>query len=91
MPSAWKADRIRSATTTIFAEMSALALATQSVNLGQGFPDTDGPAFMLEEARGAIAGGMNQYQIPVAQISEANKPGPRPPYQALRTTAASGS
>ena len=60
-PSAWKADRIGSATTTIFAEMSALALATQSINLGQGFPDTDGPAFMLEEARAAIAGGMNQY------------------------------
>ena len=61
MPSAWKADRIGSATTTIFAEMSALALATQSINLGQGFPDTDGPAFMLEEARAAIAGGINQY------------------------------
>src|SRR5688500_11646818 len=61
MASAWKADRIRSATATIFAEMSALALATRSVNLGQGFPDTDGPAFMLEEARAAIAGGMNQY------------------------------
>jgi N-succinyldiaminopimelate aminotransferase len=61
MPSAWKADRIHAATTTIFAEMSALALATQSINLGQGFPDTDGPAFMLEEARAAIAGGMNQY------------------------------
>jgi N-succinyldiaminopimelate aminotransferase len=61
MPSVWKADRIRAATATIFAEMSALALATQSINLGQGFPDTDGPAFMLEEARAAIAGGMNQY------------------------------
>jgi N-succinyldiaminopimelate aminotransferase len=61
MASAWKAERIRSATTTIFAEMSALALATQSVNLGQGFPDTDGPTFMLEEARAAIAGGLNQY------------------------------
>ena len=61
MASAWKADRIGSATTTIFAEMSALALATQSINLGQGFPDTDGPAFMLEEARAAIAGGINQY------------------------------
>src|SRR5215207_9867513 len=61
MPSAWKADRIRSATATIFAEMSALALATRSINLGQGFPDTDGPAFMLEEACAAIAGGMNQY------------------------------
>jgi N-succinyldiaminopimelate aminotransferase len=41
--------------------MSALAIATQSINLGQGFPDTDGPAFMLEEARAAIAGGINQY------------------------------
>ena len=61
MASAWKAERIHSATTTIFAEMSALALATQSINLGQGFPDTDGPTFMLDEARAAIAGGMNQY------------------------------
>ena len=61
MASAWKADRVGSATTTIFAEMSALALATQSVNLGQGFPDTDGPDFMLDEARAAIAGGVNQY------------------------------
>jgi N-succinyldiaminopimelate aminotransferase len=57
----WQADRIRSATTTIFAEMSALALATQSINLGQGFPDTDGPDFMLDEARAAIADGINQY------------------------------
>jgi len=61
MASAWKAERVRSATTTIFAEMSALAVATGSVNLGQGFPDTDGPAFMLEEARAAIAAGVNQY------------------------------
>jgi N-succinyldiaminopimelate aminotransferase len=61
MSSAWRAGRIGAATTTIFAEMSALATATQSINLGQGFPDTDGPAFMLEEARAAIASGMNQY------------------------------
>jgi N-succinyldiaminopimelate aminotransferase len=61
MASAWKAERVRSATTTIFAEMSALALSTGSVNLGQGFPDTDGPDFMLEEARAAIAAGLNQY------------------------------
>jgi N-succinyldiaminopimelate aminotransferase len=57
----WQAERVRSATTTIFAEMSALAVATQSVNLGQGFPDTDGPDFMLDEARAAIAAGVNQY------------------------------
>ena len=61
MASPWKAERVRSATTTIFAEMSALAQATGSVNLGQGFPDTDGPDFMLEAARSAIASGANQY------------------------------
>ena len=61
MPSAWKAERVRSASTTIFAEMSALAVATGSVNLGQGFPDTDGPEWMLTAARDAISAGMNQY------------------------------
>ena len=61
MASQWKAERVASATTTIFAEMSALAVATGSVNLGQGFPDSDGPTFMLEEARAAIAAGVNQY------------------------------
>ena len=61
MGQGWQADRVRGATTTIFAEMSALALATGSVNLGQGFPDTDGPDFMLDEARAAIAAGVNQY------------------------------
>jgi hypothetical protein len=38
-----------------------------------------------------FTGGTNQYELPVMSISEANNPGPRPPYQALRTTAASGS
>jgi N-succinyldiaminopimelate aminotransferase len=47
--------------TTIFAEMSALAVRTGSVNLGQGFPDTDGPAEMLDAAVEAIRGGRNQY------------------------------
>ena len=41
--------------------MSALAVATSSINLGQGFPDSDGPRFMLDEARAAIAAGVNQY------------------------------
>ena len=40
--------------TTIFAEMSALAVATGSVNLGQGFPDTDGSAEVLQAAVTAI-------------------------------------
>ena len=47
--------------TTIFAEMSALATTTGSINLGQGFPDTDGPQVMLDAAREAIASGRNQY------------------------------
>jgi N-succinyldiaminopimelate aminotransferase len=41
--------------------MTALAVRTGSVNLGQGFPDTDGPQAMLEAARHAIATGVNQY------------------------------
>ena len=46
---------------TIFAEMSALAARTGAINLGQGFPDEDGPAVVLEAARDAIAAGLNQY------------------------------
>ena len=47
---------------TIFAEMSALAVATGSVNLGQGFPDTDGPIEVIEAAAAAIREGRgNQY------------------------------
>ncbi|MFF2369737.1 aminotransferase class I/II-fold pyridoxal phosphate-dependent enzyme [Agromyces sp. NPDC058110] len=46
---------------TIFAEMSALASRTGAINLGQGFPDEDGPAEVLEAARAAIASGVNQY------------------------------
>jgi len=46
---------------TIFAEMSALAISTSSINLGQGFPDEDGPAEVLEAARQAISDGFNQY------------------------------
>lgn len=46
---------------TIFAEMSALATRTGAVNLGQGFPDVDGPAHVVEAAREALAGGRNQY------------------------------
>ena len=46
---------------TIFAEMSALATRTNSLNLGQGFPDTDGPQEVLDAAAAALAGGVNQY------------------------------
>jgi len=47
--------------TTIFAEMSALAVETGAVNLGQGFPDTDGPREVLDAAVDAIRAGANQY------------------------------
>lgn len=48
--------------TTIFAEMSALALQTGSINLGQGFPDTDGPEEVREAAVRALRDGRgNQY------------------------------
>ncbi len=47
--------------TTIFAEMSALAVDTGAINLGQGFPDTDGPIEVLDAAVDAIRSGVNQY------------------------------
>lgn len=53
--------RMREFGTTIFAQMSALAVATGSTNLGQGFPDVDGPSEMLDAAVAAIRGGRNQY------------------------------
>ena len=53
--------RLQPFTTTIFATMSELAAATGSVNLGQGFPDTDGPEELREVAVAAIREGRNQY------------------------------
>lgn len=47
--------------TTIFTVMSALAVQHQSINLGQGFPDTDGPSDILEAAAAALFDGRNQY------------------------------
>ncbi|SFL95005.1 N-succinyldiaminopimelate aminotransferase, partial [Streptomyces pini] len=48
--------------TTVFAEMSALAVRTGSINLGQGFPDTDGPEQVREAAVRALREGKgNQY------------------------------
>ena len=46
---------------TIFAEMTSLAAETGSINLGQGFPDFDGPEAVLSAAKGAIDEGLNQY------------------------------
>ncbi|WP_432523355.1 pyridoxal phosphate-dependent aminotransferase [Kineococcus sp. SYSU DK006] len=53
--------RMRRFGPTVFAEMSALALRTGAVNLGQGFPDADGPASLLDDAVAAIRSGANQY------------------------------
>lgn len=53
--------RMREFGTTVFAEMSALAVRTGAINLGQGFPDTDGPPEMLAAAVEALRSGRNQY------------------------------
>ncbi len=55
------ASRLRGFGVTVFAEMSALAERTGSINLGQGYPDADGPTVMAEAAVEAIRGGQNQY------------------------------
>jgi N-succinyldiaminopimelate aminotransferase len=54
-------SRLQGFGTTIFAEMSALAVATGSINLGQGFPDEDGPPEVLDAAIAAVRAGHNQY------------------------------
>jgi N-succinyldiaminopimelate aminotransferase len=54
-------NRLQGYSSTIFAQMSALALATGSINLGQGFPDTDGPESIKQAAIRAIEAGFNQY------------------------------
>ncbi|MBA3295181.1 MAG: pyridoxal phosphate-dependent aminotransferase [Geodermatophilaceae bacterium] len=54
-------SRMRGFGTTIFAEMSALATQTGAINLGQGFPDTDGPPEIFDAAIEAIRAGHNQY------------------------------
>ncbi len=55
------ASRLDGLGTTIFTEMSALAARTGAINLGQGFPDTDGPGDVIEAAVAALRGGENQY------------------------------
>ena len=54
-------QRMQGFGSTIFAEMSALAVEHDALNLGQGFPDTDGPQEVLDAAKAAIDGGRNQY------------------------------
>src|SRR6266705_1474558 len=62
--------RMRPFGTTIFAEMSALAVETGSVNLGQGFPDTDGPPAIAQAAADAIMRGRGNQYPPGAGVPE---------------------
>jgi N-succinyldiaminopimelate aminotransferase len=62
--------RLEGVGTTIFAEMSARAVATGSVNLGQGFPDRDGPAAIAKVAADAILAGRGNQYPPGAGIPE---------------------
>ena len=55
------AHRLEGIPPTIFAEMSALATSTRAVNLGQGFPDVDGPPEVIARAVQALREGENQY------------------------------
>jgi N-succinyldiaminopimelate aminotransferase len=66
-------SRLRPYATTVFAEMSALAARIGAVNLGQGFPDEDGPPALLKAAQEAIADGVNQYPpgIGIAPLRQA--------------------
>jgi N-succinyldiaminopimelate aminotransferase len=63
-------DRLQGFGNTIFGEMSALALATGSVNLGQGFPDTYGPTEVLEAAVSAIREGRGNQYPPAIGVPE---------------------
>ncbi|CAL8977230.1 putative N-succinyldiaminopimelate aminotransferase DapC [Propionicimonas sp. T2.31MG-18] len=54
-------SRLRGQSTTVFTEITALAQRHAAINLGQGFPDTDGPATVLAAAKRAIDDGANQY------------------------------
>jgi N-succinyldiaminopimelate aminotransferase len=58
---AHRAARLAGLGTTIFTEMTALAQTTGAINLGQGFPDEDGPAAVIEAAVAALRAGHNQY------------------------------
>ena len=55
---------------SIFGEMSARAVATASINLGQGFPDTDGPASIAEAAAEAIRTGKGNQYPPATGVPE---------------------
>jgi N-succinyldiaminopimelate aminotransferase len=61
--------RVSSFGTTVFTEFSRLAAEVQAVNLGQGFPDFDGPDEIKAAAKAAIDGGVNQYAITTGAVA----------------------
>ena len=61
------AQRLAGLGTTVFTEMTALAVHTGAINLGQGFPDTDGPPAAIQAAVDALHAGENQY-APLAGV-----------------------
>jgi N-succinyldiaminopimelate aminotransferase len=63
------AERLQGLGTTIFTEMTQLAQLTGAINLGQGFPDTDGPTGAVEAAVDALRAGRNQY-APLSGVPE---------------------
>ncbi|MFI9645072.1 pyridoxal phosphate-dependent aminotransferase [Streptomyces sp. NPDC052040] len=63
-------SRLRGTGTSVFAEMSALAAETGAINLGQGFPDTDGPAPVAEAAARAIRDGRGNQYPPARGVPE---------------------
>ena len=64
------AGRLRPFGTTIFTEMSALAARTGALNLGQGFPDTDGPAEIMDAVTAAMASGRANQYAPLGGVPE---------------------
>jgi N-succinyldiaminopimelate aminotransferase len=59
----WMAERVRDFGTSVFAEITMLAQEHGAVNLGQGFPDFDGPEAIRQAAQEAIGAGHNQYAV----------------------------
>jgi aspartate/methionine/tyrosine aminotransferase len=74
------ARRLEPFGTSIFTEITELATARGAVNLGQGFPDWDGPAFVKEAAERSMAGGADQYPpspgVPELRRAVADRYGP---------------
>jgi len=64
------AGRLRPFGTTIFTEMSALALRTGALNLGQGFPDSDGPSELMDAVDAALRSGRANQYAPLGGVPE---------------------